>query len=195
MHLCKHLHARRHGCAHWPVPSRKARCSTAAAPGGEMVESVSLVSERGSQPTRRRESNAVVSPPSSHSAGLNCLGNPGHNPANHLRCSAGRCSHNSSMARGAQRRGSWLIGWRGPRRGCRQIKAWRASTMRAAEGGREGDWGALGSKRPPAAGRPAKSPSSRLRWLLRPSCVPACTGPSVSECLACTGYSHCSSEY
>jgi hypothetical protein len=68
-------------------------CSTPAAPGGgeggKMVESVSLASECGSQPTRRRESNAVVSPPSSHSAGLNSPGNPGRNPVNHLRAQLG----------------------------------------------------------------------------------------------------------
>jgi hypothetical protein len=136
--------------------------------GGEMVESVSLVSERGSQPTRRRESNAVVSPPSSHSAGLNCPGNPGHNPANHLRCSAGRCSHNSSMARGAQRRGSWLIGWRGPQRGCRQIKAWRASTMRAAEEGGGGGLGCAGKQTSSCSG-----PTSQIAIVSSPLAVAA----------------------
>jgi len=105
-------HARRHGCARWPVPIARGPLLHARSAGGgdgggwgqEMVESVSLASECGSQPTRRHESNAVVSPPSSHSAGLNCPGNPGHNPANHLRAQLG----------GARtirpRRGSWLIG-------------------------------------------------------------------------------------
>jgi hypothetical protein len=90
-------HARRHGCARWPVPigarpaaPRPQRQGGGGGKGGqEMVESVSLASECGSQPTRRRESNAVVSPPSSHSAGLTCPGNPGHNPANHLRAQLG----------------------------------------------------------------------------------------------------------
>jgi hypothetical protein len=59
------------------------------------------------------------------------------------------------------------------------------------EGGTEGgDWGAL--KRP-AAGRAAKSPSSRLASpplaVAAFLCVSLLAPSSVSECLACTSYS------
>jgi hypothetical protein len=129
-----------------------------------MVELVSLASECGSQPTRRRESNAVVSPPSSHSAGLTCPGHPGHNPANHLRAQLGgartiRPRREAPNGEGANQSLASITTLAAEGR-----ERWR-------EGGRGegGDWGALGSQGP-AAGRPAKSPSSRLRWLLRPSC-------------------------
>jgi len=66
-----------------PRPQRQDR------PGGFRVESMSRASSAGSQPPRCSESNAVVSSPSSHSAGLASPGYPSRAPANHSRTQLG----------------------------------------------------------------------------------------------------------
>jgi hypothetical protein len=81
--------------------------------------------------------------------------------------------------------------WRvGPRRGCRQIKAWRASPRGLRRGGmgtggrREGTgvrWEANVLQRADQQNR-HRLVSPRLRWLLRPSCVSACLAP-VLQCV------------
>jgi len=221
-------HARRHGCARWPVPIARGPLLHARSAGGGM----------GGDGGRRWWSRCRW--PVNAAANQRAATNPTPSlalpvaiqldstaqaiPATTLRIT---CALSwavlAQFVHGERRPTARVVAdWRvGPRRGCRQIKAWRASPRGLRRGGREGtqggrggeeggregggggteggDWGALGSKRP-AAGRPAKSPSSRLASVGccgLPVCQPAWPQHcSVSECLASpvTRYSHCSSE-
>jgi len=97
------LHAHRHRCAGWPLLIAPGPHSTPAAPGRARVESVSRASSTGSQPPPRSESNAVVSSPSSHSAGLSTPRLSRPQPCESLAFSAGRCAREREAPNGEAR--------------------------------------------------------------------------------------------
>jgi hypothetical protein len=163
------FHARRHGCARWPLLIAPVPRTShhARRPGGFRVESMSRASSAGSQPPRCSESNAVVSSPSSHSAGLASLGYPSRAPANHS-CTQLGGALESERRPTARPMADWAVslsglGGGGAATARREAKAkspapWRARMLDGHPGWGLGTGGAAGSKRP-AAGRPAKSPS------------------------------------
>jgi hypothetical protein len=188
-HRCKHSHARRHGCARWPVVVALGPCTpllhTNCARGGNSGETC-LWPACESQPKRSSESNVVVSSPSSHPAGHRCPAHPSDNPCCTLPVTVlfqlGQCEGEGEQGprRPTATAGAhWPVS---PSPSPSQVKYGIRTSMKmvTGEGGgkweggkvRHAKWGvALQSReaKRPAAGRPAKSPAFPWAAFLRNS--------------------------
>jgi hypothetical protein len=195
-------HARRHGCARWPVPiAQRPAAPRPQHQGGEVVEMVECGCRWPANvaPNHRAVANPTPSLVLPVAIQLDSTAQAILATTLRIPCAlswAGLAQFVDGERRPTARVvADWARGLGGAAGKSRLGEHHHAGCGGEGEeggGGRREEGEGTGVRweaNRPAAGRPAKSPSSRLRWLLRPSCVPACLAPSVSECLACTGYS------
>jgi hypothetical protein len=199
-------HARRHGCARWPVPIARGPLlharSARGEEGGDMGAGDGGVGVAGPVVNATTNQRAATNPTPSLAlpVAIQLDSTAQAIPATTLRIT---CVLSwavlAQFVHGERRPTARVVAdWRvGPRRGCRQIKAWRASPRGLrrggrglregrSEGGREGGGrGGLGcaGKQTSCSGPTSEIAivSPRLRWLLRPSCVSACLAPVLQR--------------